>query len=147
MMSGPFGRAEFWRLAEKSGNHLNIESGGLTSLDRPSDGATLAPFCNRSTMKFKHLAKWRPQNLELVRSILEEAPGALPVELENIDGAAFLSVKWRSEGRLETLSAALRQDWLEEATGIPELALAVRRFAEYASSLETRPFARVPLAA
>jgi hypothetical protein len=95
-------------------------------------------------MTFKHFGKWRPRNLELVRSILEDTPGLLPVELEKIDGAAFLSVNRRTERRLETLSVALRRDWLEEPAGIPQLALAVRRFADCASGFEENPAAPTP---
>jgi len=97
-------------------------------------------------MKFKHLGKWRPRNLDLIRSILEGAPGALPVELEKIEGAAFLSVNRRTKGRFETLSMALRQEWLEEAAGIPSLARAVRRFADCANVFEEEPMVLAPLA-
>jgi len=130
-----------------SGNRLSVQSGGARFLDRPFGGSTFRPTAAFNTMTFKYLAKWRPRNLELVRSILEDAPGALPVELETIQGAAFLSVNRRTEGRIETLSVPLRRDWLEEAAGVSQLTLAVRRFAECASGFEENPIVHAPQAA
>jgi hypothetical protein len=113
-------------------------------VDRPGGRAIFASQ-NRCTMKLKPMAEWRPRNLELIRGILEKAPGTLPVEFESINGAAFLSVRKCTDGRFETLSVKLRRGWLEDPAEIPELVLAVGRFARFASSFETNPFVRVPL--
>jgi len=133
---GKLGLRVSW--AETSGHHLSRKSGALRPLDRLGAEGIFS-FAHSSTMIFNHLAKWRPRNLATVQRILEDAPGTLPVKLEKTHGGAFLSINRSTEGRFETLSVALRHDWLEEASGVPQLARAVRRFAECASGFGETP--------
>lgn len=93
-------------------------------------------------MEFKLLAERRPRNLEIVRSIVEETPGAFPVELEHIGRAAYLSADRKTDGRVERLCISLPWAWLEDSTGGPRLAQTVQRFAESVSGMESHPFSR-----
>jgi hypothetical protein len=93
-------------------------------------------------MEFKLLAERRPRNLEIVRAILEETPGAFPVELEHIGSAAYLSADRKSGGRVERLCISVPWAWLEESAGGPRLAEAVRRFAESVSGMGAHPFSQ-----
>jgi len=93
-------------------------------------------------MIFTNLSKRPHRNLQVVQTIVEETPGDLPVQLEHMGDAEYLTVSRESGGRFEKVWIVLRPGWLDEPLRKRDLAQAVQRFAASASGLTRQPFAR-----